>query len=45
MTLRFCYRANEQRFKRFIQNFDNELYEIKQNAFDDLFEQNSRRYL
>ena len=45
MILRFCCRANEQQFKQFIQSFDNELYEIEQDVFDDLFEQNSPRHL
>ena len=29
MVLRFCYRANEQRFEQFIQDFDNKLNKIK----------------
>ena len=45
VILRFCYRANKQRFEQFIQNFNNELYEIEQNAFDGLFEQDSRQHL
>ena len=38
VILRFCCRANEQRSKRFIQNFNHKLHKIEKNVFDDLFE-------
>ena len=45
VILRFCYRANKQRFKQFIQSFNIRLYKIEQNTFDDFFEQSFHRYL
>ena len=41
VILRFYYRANKQRSEQFIQGFNNKLHKIKQDVFNDFFEQNS----